>query len=387
MKQAKLLFLILTVLATTVLASCAPGQGQAAGGWSGTAFHDGIIYAGTQDGRVVAVNATTRDLVWSRPMITEAAGGLGCGPAVVAAAIYTTPVATDGLVYVGTYTAQGGRMYALGMTDGEIIWEYPRGGAYMGAVVGDPVTYDDTLYISSSDGRVYALAVSTFTRRWESERLADKLWTSPVVVGDTLYVTAFDGVIYALSAETGETLDRVFELEAGFATSPVVHGGIIYAGSFDGHLYAIDIDSGESVWRVPQGGAAGGWFWADPIYHEGIVYAGCLDGTLYALDPETGQQLWDFDAGSPIVAPPVVEDDHGLLLVASESGSIYFFDVDAAPGGESTPLKTVSVDAGIRSAFCAADGFVYVRGEDNVIYVVDMVTGWIAWEFRLRLEE
>ncbi len=384
MKQARVFLLVLTILITSVLVSCAPGRGQAAGGWSGTAFHDGIIYSGTQDGRIVAVNATTRDLVWSRPMITEAAGGLGCGPAVVAAAIYTTPVATDGLVYVGTYTAQGGRMYALGMTDGEIIWEYPRGGAYMGAIVGDPVISDDTLYVGSSDGKVHALALSTFTRRWESERLADKLWTSPVVVGDTLYVTTFDGVIYALSAETGATLDRVFELEAGFATSPVVHGRIIYAGSFDGHLYAIDIDSAETVWRFPQGGAAGGWFWADPLVHEGVVYAGSLDGRLYLIDAETGDRVGDFDAGSPFVSSPVIMDD--VLIVADQSGDVYGFELSSALQDRAVETVIARLGAEVESPFCASEGFAYIRA-DNTLYVVDIQARRIDWQSSLNARE
>lgn len=383
MKQVKISLFVAVLVLSSFAVSCVPGQGQPASGWSGTAYHDGIVYAGTRDGRVVAIDATTRDLLWSRPLVTEAPGGLGCGPAVVAAAMYSTPVVVDDFVYVGTYTASGGRMYALGVTDGEIIWEYPRGGAYIGTIVGGPVLSGDTLHVSSSDGRVHALALSTFTVRWESERLADKLWTSPTVTGNTLYVSTFDGHIYALSAEDGGLLDWTFQLEAGLASSPVIYGDTIYVGSFDNNLYAIKIGASEHRWSF-QGGK---WFWAAPIVHEGIVYAGCLDGTIYALDSETGQRLWDFDAGSPIVAQPVIENGHDMLIVAAESGNMYFFDLDAVPGGQSTPLKTVSVGAAIKSTFCAAEGFVYVRGEDNVIYVVDIATGWVAWEFPLTSEE
>ena len=380
MKRIKISFLIVVVLLTSLMASCIPGQGQPASGWSGTAFHDGVIYVGTGDGRVVAINATSRDLLWSRTIAAEAAGGLGCGPSVVAAAIYTTPVVVDDFVYVGIYTAQGGRMYALGITDGEVIWEYPRGGAYMGTIVGGPVIPDDRLYVSSSDGRVHALTLSTFTRRWESELLADKLWTSPTVMGDNLYVSTFDGHIFALSAETGELLDWAFELEAGFASSPVIHEGTVYVGSFDNNLYAIEIGASEYSWRV----RGGKWFWAAPLVHDGIVYAGSLDGKLYLIGSATGDKLGEFDAGSPIVSSPVIVDD--LLIVADQSGGVYAFDLSSALQDRTVPLMRVQLDAKVESTFCASEGLAYIRAEDK-LYVVDVENGWVTWELSLRAEE
>jgi len=380
MKQAKILLLVAVVLVTSLLVSCVPGQGQPAGEWSGTAFHDGVIYVGTGDGRVVAINATSRERLWTSAIVTEAGGGLGCGPAAVAAAIYTTPVVVDDFVYVGTYTAQGGRMYALGATDGQIIWEYPRGGAYVGAIVGSPITSDDTVYVSSSDGRVYALALSTFTRRWESDRLADKLWTSPDLFGDTLYVSTFDGHIYALSAETGELLDWAFELEAGFASSPVIYEETVYVGSFDNNLYAIEIGANEESWGF-QGGK---WFWAAPVVYEGVVYAGSLDGKLYLIDSETGDKIGDFDAGSPIVSSPVIMDE--LLIVADQSGDVYAFDLSSALQDRTVPLVSVQLDAKVESTFCASEGLAYIRAEDK-LYVVDVEKGWVSWELSLTAEE
>lgn len=380
MKQFKILLVVAVLVVSSFTVSCIPGRGQAAVGWSGTAYHDGIVYAGTRDGRVVAIDATTRDLLWSRPLVAEAAGGLGCGPAVVAAAMYSTPVVVDDFVYIGTYTANGGRMYALGVTDGEIIWEYPRGGGYIGTIVGGPVLSGDTFYVSSSDGRIHALALSTFTLRWESERLADKLWTSPTVIDNTLYVSTFDGHIYALAAETGELLDWTFQLEAGLASSPVIYGDTIYVGSFDNNLYAIEIGADEYSWRF-QGRK---WFWAAPVVYEGVVYAGSLDGRLYLFDADTGDKLGDFDAGSPIASSPVIMDD--LLIVADQSGDVYVFDLSSALQDRTVPLMRVQLDAGVESTFCASEGLAYIRAEGK-LYVVDVEEGWVTWEISLTAEE
>jgi outer membrane protein assembly factor BamB len=381
MKQAKILFLAVIVLLTPVLVSCVPGGTQAAKGWAGTTFHDGIIYAGTVDGRVVAINASSREELWSRPVVTQVSGGLACGPSTVADAIYTTPVVHGDLVYVGTYS---GRVYALTIAQGAERWIYPRTGS-IGAIVASPVIADETIYVSSSDGSVYALTVLHGDFKWRSERLADKLWTSPTVVGDRLYLSTLDGHIYTLSAETGQLLEWSFESEAGFASCPVVYEDTIYVGSFDNKLYAINIGDSEPAWTF----RGGKWFWATPLVHEGVVYAGCLDGRFYVLDAETGEKMGEFDAGSPVVSSPVMMDD--LLIVADESGTIYVFDLNAGPEDRATPLKTIAIDAGVRSSFCAEEGLVYIRGEDkkdnkDKLYIVDIDEGWIK-DVPLTVEE
>jgi len=384
MKQAKTLLLVAVVLVTSLLVSCVPGQGQPAGGWSGTAFHDGIIYAGTGDGRVVAINATSREQQWPNPysFATEGSGGLTCGPATVADAIYATPIVDGGSVYVGTYS---GKIYALSTATGARRWSYPEDGN-IGAIVGSPVVADETIYISTSDGRVYALYIGNGDVRWQdrlewkSEPLADKLWTSPTVMGDTLYVSTFDGHIYALSAETGELLDWAFELEAGFASSPVIYEDTVYVGSFDNNLYAIEIGGNETLWAF----AGRKWFWAPPLVHEGVVYAGCLDGKLYALHAESGEQLWEFDAGNPIVSPPVRDND--LLIVVDEGGTVYAFDLNAAPEETAVPLMSVQLGARVESPFCVSEGLAYVRGE-GTLYVVDIDSGWVGWELSLTIDE
>ena len=377
MKQAKISLFVAVLLLSSVGLSCIPGQGQPATGWSGTAFYDGVIYAGTLDGRVVALNATSEEVQWSRPIGTERSSGMSCGQSSVSSAIYATPVVDGDLVYIGTY---GGQVYALTIDRGTERWIHPRTGS-IGAIVGGPVIANETIYISSSDGRVYALAMAHGDEKWKSQRLADKLWTGPTAAGDTLYVSTFDGHIYALSAETGGLLDWSFESEAGFASSPVIREGTIYVGSFDNNLYAIEIGASEAVWKS----AGRMWFWAAPVVHEGVVYAGCLDGKLYVLDAETGDKMGEYDAGSPIVCSPVMMDD--LLIVTDESGTVHVFDLNAEPQDKATLLKAIPIGAAVRSPFCAHAGLVYIRGEDNRMYVVDVDKGRISWEFSLATEE
>jgi len=386
MKQPKILLIVVIALLPLILVSCIPGGTQSARGWSGTAVDDGVIYVGTVDGRVVAINSSTQIQKWSYSTDPPAT-------------IYTTPIADGDLVYVGTYSGQVLALSTLARSQnltfpqrgyGEWKWDCPKENAKSNAIVADLLVSEDTIYVSSSNGRVYSLDKEFGDQNWESEILDEKqrkLWTSPVIHDGKLYVSTFDGHIYALALETGDLLDWSFESEAGFASSPVIDEDTIFLGSFDRYLYAVNvtIDSAEPMWKFPEEKPAGNWFWASPVIHEGIVYAGCLDDKVYAVEAETGEKLWEFDAGNPVVSSPVLMDN--LLIVIDESGTVYVFDLSTEIENEATPLKTTSIGADVRSSFCAQGSLVYIRGEDNWIYVVDIDMGEVSWKVNLTIEE
>jgi outer membrane protein assembly factor BamB len=398
MKKPKILLFILIVLLPLTLVSCISGSAQLAKGWSGTVVHDGIIYAGTVDGRVVAINSSTRNLEWAYSIApaTTPSSGLSCGQPSVTTAIYSTPLVDRDLVYIGTYS---GQVYALTTAMGADRWVYPRTGS-IGAIVGSSIIANGTIYISSSDSMVYALDTIYGDLKWKSEILDEegkrheKLWTSPVIQGNTLYVSTYDGHIYALSVETGELLDWSFESEAGFDSSPVIYEDTIFLGSFDRYLYAVKIGSDVPMWKFPEEKPAGNWFWASPIVNEGIVYAGCLDGIVYAIDAETGKELWQFESqdssGKPaaIVSPPVLAGD--LLIVANEAGNVYVIDPETGDGERIENPENgdkPTIDARIRTPFCTDEGLAYIRDEDNTLHVVDIVNGEVIWNLDLTEKE
>ena len=360
MKRLGALFFFVMTLLPLLVVSCL-GGGQLVGGWAGVAAHDGVIYLGTRDGRVVAVNASAiaenasaQALLWEWP---EGSG--------TRSLLYATPVVSGELVYVGTYD---GRLYALTGARGVERWVYPRSGS-IGSIVAKPVVADDSIYVTSSDGRVYALDITYGDLKWRSEPLGGKLWTSPAVTDDAVLVSTFDGLIYALSKDTGQLLDWYYKSQAGFASSPVVHEGIIYVGSFDNSLYGIRIGHNESAWRF----SGARWFWAAPLVHNATVYAGCLDGKVYAVESNTGRKLWEFDTGKPVVCSPVVVDD--VLIVVNEAGNVYVIDPETGIGeriGNASNGGESSINARVRAACCAADGLVYVRAEDNKLYVINV---------------
>jgi len=82
---------------------------------------NGVVYVGSDDGNVYALNATTGALVWSYT---------------TAGVVYSSPAVANGLVYVGWYASSGG-VIALNANNGALVWSYPTGAVYSSPAVGN----------------------------------------------------------------------------------------------------------------------------------------------------------------------------------------------------------------------------------------------------------
>src|ERR1700680_3487186 len=77
---------------------------------SSPAVSNGVVYVGSQDSNVYALNAETGAKLWSYNT-----AGIG---------VYSSPAVANGVVYVGT---EDGNVYALDATTGAKLWSYPAG--------------------------------------------------------------------------------------------------------------------------------------------------------------------------------------------------------------------------------------------------------------------
>jgi eukaryotic-like serine/threonine-protein kinase len=356
------------------------GGTQPARGWSGVAFGGDAVYTGSMEGEVISVGLDSRIIAWTHEFGSVSSGGfMSCGQTSSPVAVYGTPVVTEELVYIGIYS---GKVYALNAITGKVRWVYPKEGS-IGPVIGSPVVVGDIVYASSSDGRVYAMDTTYGELEWKSDVLDEKLWAPPLVTQDAVYVSTFDGHIYSLSLKDGSLLPWVFESEVGFVSSTVFcrDQDVVVIGSFDNSLCAVRYGESEPDWSF----SGDSWFWASPVAQDGIVYAACLDGKVYAINSDTGGLVWEFDSEEPIIASPVLED--GWLVVVNESGNIYVFDINTSiVDNNIMPIKAMSVGAEVKGAFCLHDGVVYVRGQNNVLYALDIDRGMIDWQLPLDIE-
>jgi alcohol dehydrogenase (cytochrome c) len=84
----------------------------------GAADMDGMLFRGTQDGRVLAYDFKTGKRLWETTLVDTRHGE----------SVPSAPIASDGLVYVGNaggdFKGGKGHVFALDATTGKIVWEF-----------------------------------------------------------------------------------------------------------------------------------------------------------------------------------------------------------------------------------------------------------------------
>ena len=310
--------------------------------------------------------------------------------------IVSSPVHKDGVIYVGS---DDGNIYAVDAADGRQRWKRTTGGP----VPATPAIDGDTLYVGSYDGNFYALDAATGALRWKyrtdgerrfeakglhgflpkAQTIADPFdvfLSSPVVAGGVVYFGSGDGHLYALDARSGQLRWR-------FRTGDVVHAspayadGVVFVGSWDSWFYAVDARTGEQKWRFHGGedpmihNQVG--FQSSPAVVDGIVYTGSRDSNLYALDAATGAEKWRWNAsGSWVITTPAVA--RGKVVFGTSDSSLYLVN-DAATG---TPCVNNTGNA-YMSASPAVAGDVVLTGLLNgSLEARDFESGALLWEFQ-----
>lgn len=306
-------------------------------GWSGGVLAEDVLYIGTAEGRVLALDKASGSTRWRTDIqVAEDENQ----------AIYGRVAVSDDSVYVGGYN---GSLYVFGLDGYEVRWgNQPLGGRIVGGptVVGGLVVVGTSVDKSQNDdgqGAVYAVDAETGHTVWRFPAVGS-VWSAPTVVDGVVYFGTLSKMVYAVNLEDGSELWRQTTGGAVVA-SPLVTGGRVYVGAFDSVFYALDAATGDVDWKFTDSER---WYWAQALNLGGTVFAPSLDGNLYALDADTGEKLWAFESEGAIVgtpafisgmlAIPVADGGRSKIHVVELNGSLK----DACRIGEDvrTPLVT-----------------------------------------------
>ncbi|WBB58107.1 serine/threonine-protein kinase [Streptomyces sp. WMMC500] len=257
----------------------------------------GVAYVGSLDGMLYAVDTATGQQRWA----FSARAGISSSPALA-----------DGVVYVGSLD---GGLYAVDARTGTVRWTFATGAG----VESSPAVAGGAVYVGSLDGNLYAVDAATGRVRWRFPT-RDGVYSSPTVAEGVVHIASLDGGVYAVDAETG--LGRWdFDTRAVVSSSPTVADGVVYVGGWDRHLYAVDAATGVARWRCLTGGAV----YSSPAVAGGAVYVGSLDKHLYAVDAATGRRRWAFRTGGAVESSPFVAGGAGY--VGSRDGRMYAVEI------------------------------------------------------------
>jgi peptide/nickel transport system substrate-binding protein len=247
---------------------------------SSPAVAGGVVYVGSADGKVYALNATTGTQVWN-----FTTGGR---------IEWSSPAVTGGVVYVGS---TDGKVYALNATTGTQVWSCTTGSA----VYSSPAVAGGVVYVGSDDNKVYALNATTGAQAW-NYTTGDCVWSSPAVADGVVYVGSDDNKVYALNATTGAEIWN-FTTFSWAESSPAVAGGTVFVGSWDGNVYALNATTGAQAWSYGTGSSV----FSSPAVADGVVYVGSMDRKIYAF----GKQVYVY-RNHPIEPAPMGIADYGI---------------------------------------------------------------------------
>lgn len=358
------------------LAACVPGMmGAGAGGPSGPpssqdetrlwtfavsgwvtsapAVTDGVVYVGSGDNQLYALDAATGSELWS--FATE-------GPVV------SVPTVDNGVVYAG---AGDNHLYALDAAEGALLWRHDTGYLTQSPpTVSGGVVY----YRAFSDGelKLVALDASSGSRIWAAQQPypADPDF-SATVAGSRVYAAGAEyGQFHAFNAATGE-LAWTASVGGYVESAPTVRDGVVYLTVVN-EAYALHETTGEIIWNYGTERFPARDFPA--LVVDGVYYLS-PDDFLHALDADTGELLWSHPAAGPISAAPVVAD--GVVIAATQNGRI--FALDASTGVEIWALPTEGMGL---QALTVADGVLYVESDLGSLLAINAWDGTLIREFQ-----
>jgi outer membrane protein assembly factor BamB len=264
--------------------------------FSSPAVANGLIYVGSLDDTLYALDAVTGALKWSYKM-----GGY----------IDSSPAVTNGVVYVGSGDY---KLYALDALTGTLKWSYTTG-SYL---TSSPAVANGMVYVGSQDGKLYALDAVTGSLKWRYST-GKHIYSSPAVANGLVFVCSGYGKLYALDAMTGALKWSFRPGSLIDYSSPTVADGFIYIGTSDAKLYALNGATGTLKWSYSAVGS-----YSSPAVANGLVFVG--SDKLYALDAMTGALKWSYATGSStdfIDSSPAVAN--GVVYVGSQDWRLYAF--------------------------------------------------------------
>lgn len=263
----------------------------------------GVVYFGSGDQHVYALDAKSGALKWAFP---------------TGDVVHASPAVVDGVVYIGSWDRN---LYAIDAATGRERWRYVTGndttiynqiGIASSAAVANGV-----VYVGGRDGHFHAVDARTGELRWKHNNRGGWTIASPAVRDGIVYFPTSDGTRFkALDAATGEVKLDIQNKAVSFS-SPALVGDVAFYGTSDGYLQAVDVKTAtvRATFRT-DGSKANGDRYTDENgrLRTNLMYPDrTLDGMIMGL-----RTMWTL--GSILSSPTVVD---GVLYVGSTDGHLY----------------------------------------------------------------
>jgi outer membrane protein assembly factor BamB len=393
---------------------------------------DGVLYVGSADGAVYALDPNTGEMKWrfqtgeslspatSGPQVITVPRGTSVVDQMIAAIsavekqrgqgirrVDMTPAVDNGTVFIGSGDHS---FYAIDAATGKKKWSYVAGSGmasnnFTSYPVPAAVLKNGTVYFVTEDG-LHALDALTGKRKWLFETLQEipveemnfgrkRAPAGPVLGDGVIFLTAWPYIgseasqksfLYAVDPESGKAKWVTSVHRRVDISGPLPAKGLVFfsvaedtlAGVQNGKLvdtkatlYAIDAASGQTKWKFD----APMRFSSRPMLIAGNTICFGTDKGLFALELETGRQLWSFNKDE--VSDIFADDQYIHVFTGKFLGSKYTLHALALSTGQEKWSQGLSGSAGIHKVH---DGVIYAGGRS--LQAIDAATGRELWSFK-----
>jgi eukaryotic-like serine/threonine-protein kinase len=320
---------------------------------------DAIVYFGSSNNKLYAVNANTGALIWNYTS--------------TASFVYSSPTYQNGVLFVGGIDNY---VYAFNATNGSVIWKKLIATT---GIESDAVVANGTIYVGTNDDRLFALDAATGNEKW-SFLTGGNISSSPVVNNNTVYFGSSDGRFYALDENTGaqkwsyQTGGMINQSGASLVNNT------LYFGSRDGSVYALNATNGSLIWKFNSTNNIS-FEASSPTVSEDFVYIGgwydmsfSKKGSFYKLNAATGNLIWEKLNNTGFSSSPFLTKEYALI-----TGDDLKLHCLSAQTGESIWNKQILANSA--SPLVWANTVYVGGGGTRAFYAFDLATGNQKWKF------
>lgn len=196
----------------------------------------------------------------------------------------------------------------------------------------------------------------------------------PIVNNGVIFITSADGKIYALTGENGS---KIWEFDSGapIEASALYYKNTVYAGNHKGVLYALNAETGKEKWKFAAGDKiAGSANYAEASHRQSLILVGSYDNVMHALDTETGKQAWEYSTQSYINGSPAVYKD-----ILAFGGCDEFLRILRVGDGKET--ASFPMGSYIPSSVCFYKGDIYLAHYGGYLFCVSLLQNKILWQY------
>ena len=330
-------------------------------------YKDNKVFVPNQNGRVYALAITNGKIIWERNMLTS----LSSPAETIANAVILGSIKGD--------------LMALDTKTGSTLWH-----SYApSSIFARPTIFDSFIYTHTHDGSVTSFDAKDGSKRWTVTNNVPEIAlpgnSSPIVLNNTVMIGSEFGTVLGFTVDDGDrTINIPIAIAKGsspadkmvdISANPLLYGDYLIFASYQGAIVALDKDNGKMLWAKKSS------IVSNITINDNVIFTTEDDSKLKAFDIETGDTVWTNDTLNwrKITAPVYYK---GLIVVADFQGYLHFFNSlngDYLGRHKLTPKSRI-FNRGISANLIPTKKGIIVQSENGRVYLVDAYSDKVIYD-------